>query len=65
MPFIQFHIAAGLSESRKRKLLQQITEVVHEAIDDDPKLVNVVLHEHPALNLMVSGRVDVGGSGKR
>ena len=62
MPFIQFHIAAGLSDARKRKLLQQTIEVVHEAVDDDPKLVNVVLHEHPPLNLMVSGRIDDGGS---
>jgi 4-oxalocrotonate tautomerase family enzyme len=58
MPFIEFHIASGLSDSSKRKLLQQAIEVVHEAIDDDPKLVNVVLHEYPKLNLMVSGRID-------
>jgi 4-oxalocrotonate tautomerase/trans-3-chloroacrylic acid dehalogenase beta subunit len=57
MPFIEFHIERGLSESRKLELLRRTIEVVHESIDDDPKLVNVVVHEYPAENLMVSGRV--------
>jgi 4-oxalocrotonate tautomerase/trans-3-chloroacrylic acid dehalogenase beta subunit len=58
MPFIECHITAGLSEPRKRQLIRDIVAVTHEAIDSDPKIINVVLHEYPAANLSVSGRVD-------
>ena len=58
MPFIECHIAAGLSEPRKRQLIREIVEVTHEAIGSDPKIINVVLHEHPAVNLSVSGRIE-------
>jgi 4-oxalocrotonate tautomerase len=57
MPFIECHIATGLSEARKRQLIRDIVTVTHEAIDSDPKIINVVLHEHPAVNLSVSGQV--------
>jgi 4-oxalocrotonate tautomerase len=60
MPFIECHIAAGLSEPRKRQLIREIVEVTYEAIGSDPKIINVVLHEHPVANLSVSGRVDAG-----
>jgi phenylpyruvate tautomerase PptA (4-oxalocrotonate tautomerase family) len=52
------HIAAGLSEPRKRQLIHEIVQVTHEAIGSDPKIINVVLHEHPAVNLSVSGRLE-------
>jgi 4-oxalocrotonate tautomerase/trans-3-chloroacrylic acid dehalogenase beta subunit len=58
MPFIECHIAAGLSEAAKRQLIRNIVVVTHEAIDSDPKIINVVLHEHPAIHLCVSGHVD-------
>ena len=58
MPFIECHITAGLSEPRKRQLIREIVEVTHEAIGSDPKIINVVLHEHPAVNLSVSGRIE-------
>jgi 4-oxalocrotonate tautomerase len=58
MPFIECHIAAGLSEQRKGQLIREIVEVTHEAIGSDPKIINVVLHEHPAANLSVSGRIE-------
>jgi phenylpyruvate tautomerase PptA (4-oxalocrotonate tautomerase family) len=45
MPFIEGRIERGLSDSRKRELFRQIIDLVHKAIDDDPKLVNVVVHE--------------------
>jgi 4-oxalocrotonate tautomerase family enzyme len=66
MPFILCHIKPGLSDSRKRQLMREIIAVTQEAIDDDPKLTNVVLHEHPAVNMSVSGRIagDVAGSGR-
>jgi 4-oxalocrotonate tautomerase len=58
MPFIECHIATGLSEARKRQLIREIVAVTHDAIDSDPKIINVVLHEHPAGNLCISGHVD-------
>jgi 4-oxalocrotonate tautomerase len=58
MPFIECHITTGLSEARKRQLIHEIVEVTHDAIGSDPKIINVVLHEHPSVNLSVSGRVD-------
>ena len=58
MPFIECHIAAGLSERRKSQLIREIVAVTHEAIGSDPKIINVVLHEHPAVNLSVSGRIE-------
>lgn len=58
MPFIECHIAAGLSERRKGQLIREIVAVTHEAIGSDPKIINVVLHEHPAVNLSVSGRIE-------
>jgi 4-oxalocrotonate tautomerase family enzyme len=58
MPFIECHITAGLSDGQKRQLLQRIVAATREAIDDDPRLTNVVLHEHPAVDLSVSGRID-------
>jgi 4-oxalocrotonate tautomerase/trans-3-chloroacrylic acid dehalogenase beta subunit len=58
MPFIECHITAGLSEPRKRQLIREIVEVTHEAIGSDPKIINIVLHEHSAVNLSVSGRIE-------
>jgi 4-oxalocrotonate tautomerase len=58
MPFIEYHIATGLSEARKRQLIRDIVTVTHEAIDSDPKIINVVLHEHPTVNLSISGQID-------
>jgi 4-oxalocrotonate tautomerase family enzyme len=58
MPFIECHVISGLSDQQKRRLLRKIVAATREAIDDDPRLTNVVLHEHPALNLSVSGRID-------
>jgi 4-oxalocrotonate tautomerase len=58
MPFVECHITAGLSEPRKRQLIREIVEVTHKAIGSDPKIINVVLHEHPAVNLSVSGRIE-------
>jgi catechol 2,3-dioxygenase-like lactoylglutathione lyase family enzyme/phenylpyruvate tautomerase PptA (4-oxalocrotonate tautomerase family) len=58
MPFIESHSTAGLSEAWKRQLIRQIVEVTHEAIDSDPKIINVGLHEHPAVNLSVSGLIE-------
>ena len=47
MPYIECHIATGLSQPRKAKLIRDIVKVTHESIGSDPKIINVILHEHP------------------
>ncbi|MGO4303284.1 MULTISPECIES: tautomerase family protein [unclassified Cupriavidus] len=58
MPFIECHISAGLTTERRHKLIRDIVQITHEAIGSDPKIINVVLHEHPAGNLSVSSRIE-------
>jgi 4-oxalocrotonate tautomerase/trans-3-chloroacrylic acid dehalogenase beta subunit len=62
MPFIQAHIAAGLTHARKRQLIHEIVAVTCEAIGSDPKIINVVIHEHDETNMCISGRVADGGN---
>ena len=57
MPFIECHIATGLSNPRKAKLIRDIVKVTHESIGSDPKIINVVLIEHPESNMSISGRI--------
>jgi 4-oxalocrotonate tautomerase len=62
MPFIQAHIAAGLTHARKRQLIHEIVAVTSEAIGSDPKIINVVIHEHDETNMCISGRVSDDGN---
>ena len=39
MPFIQAHIAAGLTHAQKRQLIHEIVAVTSEAIGSDPKII--------------------------
>jgi 4-oxalocrotonate tautomerase len=57
MPLIEAHIAAGLTQARKRQLIREIVEVTSDAIGSDPMIINVVLHEHDEANMSISGRV--------
>jgi 4-oxalocrotonate tautomerase len=57
MPFIECHINRGLTPERRRKLMHDIIEVTHDAIGSDPKIINVILHEHDPENVSVSGRI--------
>ena len=57
MPYIECHIAAGLTETRKTELIRDIVKITHEAIGSDPKIINVLLFEHPAGNMSISGRI--------
>ena len=59
MPYIECHIATGLTKARKTQLISDIVEVTHESIGSDPKIINVLLFEHPADNdnMSISGRI--------
>jgi 4-oxalocrotonate tautomerase len=58
MPFIECHIHAGLAPARREQLIRDIIQVTHDAIGSDPKIINVILHEHPAENISVSSRIN-------
>ncbi len=58
MPFIECHIKAGLSEQRREDLMRDIIQVTHDSIGSDPKIINVIIHEHPAGNISVSSRIN-------
>jgi phenylpyruvate tautomerase PptA (4-oxalocrotonate tautomerase family) len=62
MPFIECHVATGLSQPEKAKLIRDIVKVTHESIGSDPKIINVVLVEHPEANMSISGRIYGEGS---
>ncbi|AUT65329.1 MULTISPECIES: tautomerase family protein [Paraburkholderia] len=58
MPFIECHIAAGLTPARREQLMRDIIQVTHDAIGSDPKIINVILHEHPRENISISSRIN-------
>lgn len=63
MPLIVCHIAEGLKPDQKSALVRRIVEVTHEAVGSDPKIINVLLSEHPPEAMSVSGRVAPGAGG--
>lgn len=58
MPFIECHISTGLTPARREKLMRDIIQVTHDTIGSDPKIINVILHEHMAENISVSSRIN-------
>lgn len=58
MPFIECHIKTGLTPERREQLIRDIIQVTHDSIGSDPKIINVILHEHPAENISVSSRIN-------
>jgi phenylpyruvate tautomerase PptA (4-oxalocrotonate tautomerase family) len=51
MPYIECHVAIGLTQARKTQLIRDIVKVTHESIGSDPKIINVLLFEHPPDNM--------------
>jgi len=49
MPYIECHIAAGLTKARKTQLIRDIVQVTHESIGSDPKIINVLCLSIPAV----------------
>lgn len=58
MPFIECHVKQGLSQERRERLMRDIIQVTHDSIGSDPKIINVIIHEHPATNISVSSRIN-------
>jgi 4-oxalocrotonate tautomerase family enzyme len=57
MPYIECHIPSGLTQTRKKQLIRDVVKVTNESIGSDPKIINVLLVEHPAENMSISGRI--------
>jgi len=58
MPFIQCDIEEGLSDEQKIEIVRRMTEVTHQAIGSSVAHINVVLREHPSVNLGETGRAN-------
>ncbi|GAB7538171.1 tautomerase family protein [Burkholderia sp. 3C] len=58
MPFIECHIKQGLTLERREQLMRDIIQVTHDTIGSDPKIINVIIHEHPASNISISSRIN-------
>jgi len=56
MPFIQCDLEVGLSDEKKRQLVERMTEVTHKAIGSAYGHINVVLREHASANLGEAGK---------
>nr|3EJ3_B Chain B, Beta-subunit of trans-3-chloroacrylic acid dehalogenase [Pseudomonas pavonaceae]3EJ3_D Chain D, Beta-subunit of trans-3-chloroacrylic acid dehalogenase [Pseudomonas pavonaceae]3EJ3_F Chain F, Beta-subunit of trans-3-chloroacrylic acid dehalogenase [Pseudomonas pavonaceae]3EJ3_H Chain H, Beta-subunit of trans-3-chloroacrylic acid dehalogenase [Pseudomonas pavonaceae]3EJ3_J Chain J, Beta-subunit of trans-3-chloroacrylic acid dehalogenase [Pseudomonas pavonaceae]3EJ3_L Chain L, Beta-s len=56
-PFIECHIATGLSVARKQQLIRDVIDVTNKSIGSDPKIINVLLVEHAEANMSISGRI--------
>jgi len=57
MPFIECHVATGLSQPQKNEADSGYRKGPHQSIGSDPKIINVILVEHPEANMSISGRI--------
>jgi 4-oxalocrotonate tautomerase family enzyme len=60
MPFIQCDIEQGLSDEQKTEIVRRMVDVTHAAIGSACEHINVVLREHPAVNLGETGKANLG-----
>ncbi|HVW50856.1 MAG TPA: tautomerase family protein [Trinickia sp.] len=58
MPFIECHIKQSLTRERRERLMRDIIQITHDSIGSDPKIINVIIHEHPAENISISSRIN-------
>ena len=58
MPQIYCNIPAGVPADKKREMIREIVQVVHETCDSDPEIINVIVYEVERSNMAVNGRVD-------
>jgi 4-oxalocrotonate tautomerase len=50
MPLIQVYLLKGRTGQQKRRLIQELTNVMVDVLGSDPGRVNVVVHETDAEN---------------
>jgi len=58
MPYIQCDLEQGLSDDQKRELVRRMAEATNKAIGSAMAHINIVLREHPSVNLFETGEGD-------
>ncbi|QCP54876.1 4-oxalocrotonate tautomerase [Trinickia violacea] len=44
--------------ARREQRIRDIIQVTHDSIGSDPKIINVIVREHPAESISVSSRIN-------
>jgi len=57
MPLIQIQMLRGRSDAQKRKLLEAVTNAVHESLEAPLPSIRVWIQEFGAEEYMVAGRL--------
>lgn len=57
MPSIQIDFAEGRTIEQKRELVKQVTKVVSEIANADPKSVEITIRDLPLHNFAVGGKL--------
>ena len=55
MPIVEVKMLEGRSDDQKRKLVQEITEVICRTIDSTPEKVRVFINEMPKKHYAIGG----------
>ncbi|MFJ2287811.1 2-hydroxymuconate tautomerase [Pseudomonas iridis] len=55
MPIVQVNLLEGRSDDQKEKLIYEITEAFHRAIDAPRESVRIILNDMPKQNYGVGG----------
>jgi len=56
MPIAQINIIEGRSDEQKEKLIQKVTQAIHEAIDAPEANVRVIINEMPKQHFGIAGQ---------
>ncbi len=56
MPIAQINIIEGRSDEQKEKLIEKVTQAIHEAIDSPEANVRVIINEMPKQHFGIGGQ---------
>lgn len=56
MPIAQINIIEGRSDEQKEKLIEKVTQAIHEAIDAPEQNVRVIINEMPKQHFGIGGQ---------
>jgi 4-oxalocrotonate tautomerase len=58
MPQLLCKVPVGLlTPEKKKQMLREIVKVTHEAVESDPKIINIVVVEIEPSNMVINGEV--------
>lgn len=55
MPVVQVNMIEGRTRAQKKRLIEEVTQAVHRALDAPLPSIRVVIHEVPAENWGIAG----------